>query len=63
MAESAEANIAKYRAAFKGSVPRDFTTPKPFKIVTVRPGAGIMEYGYGNKISHPTPTDPHGGRK
>ena len=63
MAGNEQANIAKYRAAFTGSVPKDFTTPKPFKIVTVQVGAGINEFGQGQKVSHPTPTDPHGGRK
>lgn len=58
--DNEQANISKYKAAFKGDVPKDFTTPKPFKIVTVRAGAMINEFGYGDKVSHPTPTDPHG---
>lgn len=53
-------NLATYRGAFKGSVIKEFTTPKPFKIMTVRPGSMISEYGYGDKMSHPTPTNPHG---
>lgn len=60
---SDQANVAKYRAAFKGTVTKEFSKPGPLKIVTVRPGAQIQEFGYGPKLSHPTPTDPHGGRK
>jgi len=60
MAGNEQANISKYRSAFKGMVTRDFTRPTPFKIVTVRLGAMINEFGYGAKVSHPTPTDPHG---
>lgn len=63
MAVDEKANISKYRSAFKGTVTKSFSKPSPFKIVTVRPGAMIMEFGYGEKVSHPTPTDPHGGRK
>lgn len=63
MAGNEQANIATYKKAFAGSVPKDFTTPKPFKIVTMQVGAGINEYGQGQKISHPTPTDPEGSEK
>lgn len=63
MAQNEQANISKYRSAFKGTVTKSFSKPTPFKIVTVRSGAMINEYGHGDKVSHPTPTDPHGGRK
>lgn len=60
MAMNEQANIAKYRAAFTGKVTKEFSKPSPFKFETVRQGAMIGEYGYGPKMSHPTPTDPHG---
>jgi hypothetical protein len=63
MAANESANISKYKSAFKGTVTKTFSKPSPFKIVTVRAGAMIGEFGYGPKVSHPTPTDPHGGRK
>jgi hypothetical protein len=63
MAGNEQANISKYKAAFKGEVTKNFSKPTPFKIETVRAGAMIGEFGYGPKMSHPTPTDPHGGRK
>ena len=63
MAGNEQANISKYKGAFKGTVTKEFTTPKPFVITTVRAGAMINEFGYGEKVGHATPTDPHGGRK
>jgi len=63
MAVNEQANISKYRSAFKGEVTKKFSRPTPFKIVTVRAGAMINEFGYGEKVKHPTPTDPHCGRK
>lgn len=63
-ANSAQSNIGKYQAGFKGSVLKEFSRPTPFKIVKVQSGAdGMQLLGYGKAISHPTPTDPHGGRK
>jgi len=55
--------VGKYKSGFTGEVPKEFTKPAPFVIKPAYTGEQGDAYGYCKQESHPTPTDPHGGRK
>lgn len=65
MAQNEMALIGKYKSGFTGEVPKEFSKPTPFKIQPCYSGENkvAQAYGYNKQESHPTPTDPHGGRK